>query len=511
MNATVRERPLTIAILAIGGQGGGVLADWLVELAEHNGWYAQATSVPGVAQRTGATIYYLEMVPFSGRVPVLAMMPAPGDVDVVVAAELMEAGRAIQRGLVSPDRTTLIASSHRALGILEKTAPGDGIANSRAVEVIARRKAKRFIVHDLQRLAEANNSVISASLFGAIAASGALPFPREAFEAIVSTGGRGAAASLAAFSAAAEAVALGDGALPVPAPKPIPAAAPEPVGGSASERGEYDRAAARVAGLPAQVRAMATTGLRNVVDFQDTAYGHLYLDRLGDILKLEQAQGGAARGYTLTNETAKYLSKAMAYDDVIRVADLKTSASRFARVKNELGVADDQVIHVTEFMHPRVEEICGAMPVRLGRWVEARPKLTRLIDRLFNKGRHVRTDGIPWFVALYLLSGLRRFRRGMLRHATEEAHIAAWLATVHRTVALNYDLAVEVVRCRRLIKGYSDTHARGEGKFDKVMSALPLVENRPDGADWVRRLRETALLDEDGKQLDGALKTVATL
>jgi indolepyruvate ferredoxin oxidoreductase beta subunit len=507
VNAIGRERPLTIAILAIGGQGGGVLADWLVELAEHNGWYVQATSVPGVAQRTGATIYYLEMVPFSGRVPVLAMMPAPGDVDVVVAAELMEAGRAIQRGLVSPDRTTLIASSHRALGILEKTAPGDGISNSRAVEAIARKKAKRFIVHDLQRLAEASNSVISASLFGAIAASGALPFPREAFEATIGAGGRGAAASLAAFAAAAEAVALGDGALP--APKPIRAlpAEPKPVGGSAAERGEYDRAVTRVAELPTEVRAMVTTGLRNVVDFQDAAYGHLYLDRLGEILKLDDA----GRGYILTNETAKYLSKAMAYDDVIRVADLKTRASRFARVKNELGVADDQVIHVTEFMHPRVEEICGAMPVRLGRWVEARPGLTRLIDRLVNKGRHVRTDGIPWFVALYLLSGMRRFRRGMLRHATEEAHIAAWLASVRRAVLLNYDLAVEVVRCRRLIKGYSDTHSRGEAKFDKVMSALPLVENRPDGADWIRRLREAALLDEDGKQLDGALKTVATL
>ena len=139
MNAIARERPITIAILAIGGQGGGVLTDWLIALAEQNGWYVQATSVAGVAQRTGATIYYLEMIPaVAGRTPVLSMMPAPGDVDIVIAAELMEAGRAIQRGLVSPDRTTLIASSHRALGILEKTAPGDGIANSEKVAAIAR-------------------------------------------------------------------------------------------------------------------------------------------------------------------------------------------------------------------------------------------------------------------------------------------------------------------------------------------------------------------------------------
>ncbi len=123
----------------------------------------------------------------------------------------------------------------------------------------------------------------------------------------------------------------------------------------------------------------------------------------------------------------------------------------------------------------------------------------------------MRTDSILWFLALYALSGMRGFRRKNLRHAVEEKHIADWLAQVRRAAAINYDLAVEVVRCRRLVKGYSDTHARGEAKYDKVLSALPLLEHRPDGADWIRRLREAALLDEKGEQLDGALKTVATL
>src|SRR5262245_8586093 len=162
-------------------------------------------------------------------------------------------------------------------------------------------------------------------------------------------------------------------------------------------------------------------------------------------------------------------------------------------------------------MHPRVEEICGTIPARLGKAIEARPRLTRAIDRMFNKGRHVRTDGVFWFVALYSLAGMRRFRRSLLRHEVEEAHIADWLAAVRRAFATNYDLGVEVVRCRRLIKGYSDTRARAESKYGKVLSALPLVENRPDGADWIRRLREMALKDEEGKELDGALKTVASL
>src|SRR5580658_6260401 len=120
------ERPVCIAVMAMGGQGGGVLADWIVELAESQGWHAQSTSVPGVAQRTGATIYYVEMLPVkSGHVPVLSLMPMQGDVDVVLAAEWMEAGRSMLRGLVTPERTTLIASTHRSFAVSEKEKPGD--------------------------------------------------------------------------------------------------------------------------------------------------------------------------------------------------------------------------------------------------------------------------------------------------------------------------------------------------------------------------------------------------
>src|SRR5690606_17619806 len=121
-------------ILAMGGEGGGVLADWIVDLGKHNGYLAQTTSVPGVAQRTGATIYYVELFPKSladaaGKPPVLALMPTPGDVDVVLASELMEAARAVQRGLVTAERTTLISSTHRVYSIAEKSALGDGLVD----------------------------------------------------------------------------------------------------------------------------------------------------------------------------------------------------------------------------------------------------------------------------------------------------------------------------------------------------------------------------------------------
>lgn len=172
------DKPISIAILAMGGQGGGVLADWIVGLAESQGWMAQTTSVPGVAQRTGATIYYLELLPArEGRHPIFALMPTPGDVDIVLAAELMEAGRSVLRGLVTPDRTTLIASTHRALAVGEKEKPGDGIGNPEVVVEATDFAAKRIIAFDMDTLAAKNGSVISASMFGALAAAGVLPFP----------------------------------------------------------------------------------------------------------------------------------------------------------------------------------------------------------------------------------------------------------------------------------------------------------------------------------------------
>jgi indolepyruvate ferredoxin oxidoreductase, beta subunit len=199
----------------------------------------------------------------------------------------------------------------------------------------------------------------------------------------------------------------------------------------------------------------------------------------------------------------------MAYDDIIRVADEKTRAARMARIAGEMG-ATDKLMHVTEFLHPRAEELVSLLPARMGaRWA-TNPRRMALIDRLFNKGRRVRTDSLRGFLMLHVLGGLKGWRLKSLRHATETAHLERWLATATGYLPRNYDLAVEVIRCRRLIKGYSDTHARGLSKFDKVLSAIKLIHDRDDAPDWARRLREAALKDEDGKALDGAIATIQT-
>ena len=487
---------IKLAILAVGGQGGGVLTGWLVALAEANGWRVQSTVVAGVAQRTGATIYYLEMAPAGERAPVFALAPAAGDVDILIAAELMEAGRAVMRGFVTPDRTTLIASTHRTHAVSEKIVPGDGQAPEAEVFAAIETAAKRLIAADYQRAGVDAGSVISASLFGAIAGSGALPFPRESFVDVIEASGRGVDASLRAF----EAGAAGD-APPLPEEPVRSEAGPQ---GPARLLAQWTALEVRLAELPAPVREMAEAGLRHVVDFQDPAYGTEYLDRLDRVVA---ADGGDC---TFSIAAAKYIANAMAYDDVIRVADLKTRRTRFDRVRREMGLEAGDVARITEFMRPRVEELCSVMPAWLGAWIEARPRLARWIDRRVNRGRRVRTDGVLWFGALYLLAAAKRWRRGMLRHRVETAHLERWLALALETAQRDRALAVEIVACRRLIKGYSDTRVRGEAKFDKVLAALPMLEGRADAADWLRRLREAALRDEKGEALEGALKTVAS-
>ncbi|WP_425406474.1 indolepyruvate oxidoreductase subunit beta family protein [Hwanghaeella sp.] len=497
---------IKLAIMAVGGQGGGVLTGWIEALARGQGYACQATSVAGVAQRTGATIYYIEMAPKDeaapdNKAPIFSLAPAAGDVDILIAAEMMEAGRAIMRGFVTPDRTTLIASTHRALAVSEKTVPGDGIASAAEVRAAAETAATRFIQGDMEKLARENGSVISASLFGALARAGVLPFSRQAFEDAIRASGKGVEASLRAFGAGYDAVATKE---PVDAASQTRESQLADPSGPSDLLARWNALQARVDAMPAPVAEYARLGLRKVVDFQDLDYGDEYIGRVEPIL----ADDHADRDWLFSREAAKYIANAMAYDDVIRVADLKTRSARFARIHGEMKAEQNKLLHLTEFMHPRAEEIVGMLPAGLGRRLSASAGWMRLIDRCFNRGRRVRTDRLAGFLILYFLGGRRNWRRRTLRHAEEQSHLEHWLGKCRANLQTDYDLAVELLRCRRLIKGYSDTHARGHSKFDRVLQGADLVAGRQDAADWVRRLREAALADEKGEALDGALATI---
>ena len=201
------ERTINLVAAALGGEGGGVFTNWLSEVAEREGWHCQTTALAGVAQRTGATIYYLEFFPRNAnltRVPVMSLFPAQGDIDIAIASEIAEAARMVQRGFVTADRTTLIASDHRVYSIDEKQGLGDSTANADNLRDVAGRYAKDFIHFDMLKLANDHGAVISAVLLGALAGSNVLPFSLTSYRDVIRSSGKATKINLSAFDASVE-------------------------------------------------------------------------------------------------------------------------------------------------------------------------------------------------------------------------------------------------------------------------------------------------------------------
>jgi indolepyruvate ferredoxin oxidoreductase beta subunit len=497
---------ITIAILAMGGEGGGVLADWLVDLAEQNGYYAQTTSVPGVAQRTGATVYYLEMFPEAatpaGRMPVMALSPIPGDVDVVIASELMEAGRALQRGLVTPDRTTFVASTHRVYSMTERTAMGDGRVSAEKLLAGGQAAAKQFITADFAQLAETTGSLISPALYGALAATGRLPFTRAQFEDTISRGGVGVKSSLKAFAAGFDAAVQ---ALQPTSPAVVAPATPvPPVGpklGALRKRIQSGFALANHATL--------TAGILRMADYQDVDYASRYLDLLQPLAHALPAD--AMQAAELMDETARHLALWMSYEDTVRVADLKTRRSRFNRVGGEVKLSQAQHLGINEFLHPRIEEIADTLPAGLGRWLLATRWARACVEPFTRKGRVVQTSSIRGYLLLYVIAAMRPLRPKSLRFEIEHQRISNWLGDIVRLTPSQPALALEVARAQRLVKGYGDTHARGWGNFEKIMATLPQLQAMPQGPAQLRALVAAALADDSGQALEKLLAaTTAT-
>jgi indolepyruvate ferredoxin oxidoreductase beta subunit len=499
------DEPISLLIAALGGEGGGVLADWIVAAALRAGLPVQATSVPGVAQRTGSTSYYLEFMRRpapAGRNPVFALMPVPGRVDIVLASELMEASRTMERGFVTPDRTWLITASHRVLTTLEKMAPGDGRFDSDKLRTAARATAQRCIELDLQAIAQRHRTVISAVMFGALAGSGRLPWPRAVDEAVIREGGLGVDASLAGYADAFEAARAAAEVTRDARPDRIPGARPD---GSA-----HPTAALPTAPSDIELEAVVSEALRRLTDYQGAAYAELYRRRV-DALRSAPATAGTAdhgRGQPASNagrvnegsegtedsagtgnearrqallEAARQLALWMSYEDVIRVADLKTRRERMARVRAEAGAGPDDVVRIHEHLKPGLEEIAAIAPRRIGLWLRQRAVREHPIGTR-GQGMTLETTSVRGFLMLRVLASLKRWRPISLRYAEEQQAIEGWLRALQAALPTHPGFALAVARMPQLRRGYSDTFERGRASYERLFEALVQPVRAPDDA-----------------------------
>lgn len=494
------DKPISIAILAMGGQGGGVLTEWIVSAGERDNMIVQSTSIPGVAQRTGATIYYLEAYPRNlaeqeKQDPILALMPVPGEVDVVVAGEIIEAGRAMVRGYVSKDKTTLISSRHRDYAIREKMAMADGRVDDQHIHKVAEERSKRLVCFDMADIAEQTGCAISAVILGAIAGSEVLPISRTAFEETIRASGKALEANLKGFAAGFEAVNQPQD----KSEKTTEVQTDKPHSDVAKIQTLLDRIYNE---FPEAAHTTLLAGVRRLLDYQDERYADEYLNMLKSIADADQDN-------TLTVDCAKHLALWMSYEDAIRVADLKIRESRFQRVHEEVKANQDQIVYVSEFMHPRVEELCDILPVALGKLILNTPVTYKFINLFCKKGRRISTNKLSGFLLLYFIAGFRRNRSASLRYQNEHQQISIWLNKIRSYMQTDYSLAREIARCQQLIKGYGDTHARGMGNYNKIMAVLDKAADKSVSAQHIKKLREAALADEHGDALTSALNEAA--
>ena len=455
-------RLLSVLVPAVGGQGGGVLAEWLVDAAAAAGLVAHGTSIPGVAQRTGSTTYYVEV--YTGAetdAPAFSLYPIPGALDVLLAPEFLEVGRAIELGFCSPGRTTIVASTHRLYSIHEKVATGRAIHPSEQVESAARAFSRRLAAFDALAVAREHGTEVNAVLLGALAASEALPIAPDAFREAIRRKGIQVEANLRGFDVgwtlgrprpegradAAEGRADAGG-LPRPDPK-------RPLRQPASF-------ASDLAGLPADLRPVVGEGLARLIDYQDERYARRYLDRLAPF-----AGEGTDRPLALI--VARHLAVWMSYEDAIRVADLKTRRSRFERIRAEAAAKGGEIV-VTDYLKPDLDELYGILPARLvapfARWAERRWPHGRPAF-----GQHVKTTTVLGFLRVWLLGRLRWLRPISYRAQLEHARMERWLGAVRRGAELQAEFAREIAGLAQLVKGYGDVRRRMTGVFDAVLDA----------------------------------------
>lgn len=503
MSASVR--PVTLLISALGGEGGGVLTNWIVAAAENLGLAVQSTSIPGVAQRTGSTTYYVEMMRApEGRRPILALTPGIGDIDLFVASELLEASRAVAAGYVTPARTAVIASRHRHYVINEKVAMGDGRLSAERLAATVGANARSCTLVDMDALARRGGAMINAVMLGLIAGSGLLPIPADAFERAIEEEGKGIDANLRGFRAG---LAASRDEMPARADEPPPA--PVPPSWPVAAEIAPEIAAEISAEIAEPARAIAIEAMRRLAAYQDEAYARSYLERLKQVCAAERAVGGDG---AVARETARQLALRMAYDDVVRVAELKLDRARLAAIRVARGAGDDAPLAIHEFLKPGIEELCALLPARLGRGIMGFVERRGWRDRL-SFGMKIQSRSVSGHLALLALSRLKRFRRGSMRFSDEQAFIEAWLADIRAACGKSSALAREIAACAGLIKGYGETHRRGRASYGAI--ATGVVRPALDGTlaadkavDAVMNARIAALADPEGRALAACIAAI---
>jgi indolepyruvate ferredoxin oxidoreductase beta subunit len=251
------------------------------------------------------------------------------------------------------------------------------------------------------------------------------------------------------------------------------------------------------------VRELLRLGYARLLDYQDRAYADLYVKRLRDVLAAErEADPAGVRGFETTREMARWLALWMAFDDIVRVADLKSRASRWRRVQREVKAGDGDLLALYDHFKPGVPEFAALLPEALAARLVAWDRRRRTSWALPLK---VGTHTVFGMLALRTLASLKWLRVRGSRWQVEQRMIERWLAGVVGGTRRHWQLGREIALCGRLIKGYGSTNERGKDNLLHVLDELAAGADAQASAEAVAAAREAALADDAGNALDAEL------
>lgn len=463
------DRTRRILIGTVGGQGGGVLSAWLVRGLINYGWDAISIGLLGISQRAGTVTYYVEAAPKSKMRRVNSVFAMAGDVDLLIGQELLELGRLVQGGYAAPD-CVVIGNTYRYLTTLEKMPSENGIFGSENIVNAIRRIAPRsnYLVH-AQEVVSANQLpalTSNAFLLGAAVGSPVFGLPPEPFLDAIRADQVAVETNSKAFLLGYEMVR--DGRLARLADEEwrrMSGTAPVVVTGGAAlgftPSARFGALLDRVAHDAHADRNLISIGnLLN--DYMDADYAEEFAAKLAQVeeagrLDLVKGQTGLLQPLSLN------LANWMAYEDPMRVAQLKTSPERFKRLTQEFR-GGKGILQVRDYMVPDLDQFLDALPPAI-------ESLFRAPDAHASSGDaprkpspkfplRLRSNSVIGYWALRLLASLRGIRRSSSRHAREEKAIAQWLDAVTTSARQDPRVALVVAEAGRIVKGYGWTRQK---------------------------------------------------
>ncbi|WP_229194238.1 DUF6537 domain-containing protein [Bradyrhizobium acaciae] len=235
---------------------------------------------------------------------------------------------------------------------------------------------------------------------------------------------------------------------------------------------------------PDHLRPTVTEAIDLLIAYQSTSYAQLYIDRL------KRFVGRRGVDDALLAEIARLMAERMAYEDAIRIAQLKLGEVHAAG-----GLAARSVDDVKKL---RLDELIDALPAMV-----ADPVLG-VLDQFGWRRRRVsiRFSANNRFSVrrLRIEAGLKRWRLFSGRYAKERAWVERWLHMIDRSLTKQPGAAPAVVETATMIQGYGDPYRQGIADWHVIIDGLVKptfdgVLELPDLAAAINEAREAIMPD----------------